>query len=134
MRSYFQELLIARNLWLSKWNRIINFSSSKLSVIGYLPHPKLSKHHKWHHYMVKSKRESFDECQQIFIVKFISRRKIKFEGILWSFNVKIFNGRIHIIFRLRRVICWIIRVHRQIIRLIIHSKYFPDSDWLKAHA
>ena len=25
-------------------------------------------------------------------------------------------------------------VHTHVIFIIIHSKYFPDSDWLKAHA
>ena len=65
---------------------------------------------------------------------FYSKVYFEEENILWSFTVKIFNGCIHIIFRLRRVIRWIIRVHRQIIRLIIYSKHFPDSDWLKAHA
>ena len=64
--------------------------------------------------MVKSNRESFDESQQIFYSKVnISRRKKSLKVFCEVSLFKIFNGLIHIIFCLRRVIRWIIRVHRQ---------------------
>ena len=67
--------------------------------------------------MVKSNWESFDECQQIFYSKVYFEEEKSLKVFCEVSLFKIFNGRIHIIFRLRRVIRWIIRVRRQIIHL-----------------
>ena len=63
---------------------MINFSSSfKLSVIGYLPHPKLSKHHINDIIIWSNQTESrLTSVNKFFIVKLIFRGGKKFEGVL----------------------------------------------------